>query len=211
MIALFISSCGNERLTGTPPSSPSATIATTQMDNAGNSIPTVTSSPRCDSKEPLPLVDAILTSEDMITRYPIFESDDRWLESVDLTRELVDENRCSLDCAKQGWSPITVTIILVKSPTPEKASELVTETRNMLTDAPEITDRPHISQVAPNAWIAYDYSQREFVLLYSYGSIFVHIVNRPHERFDDFAGEFDLTYGLGKTQNEKLCSSGYEP
>ena len=196
-----------------PSSSQSATSTVTlaQVERKENPTSTIASTPTCDLEEPLPLVDAILTPEDMIRKYPIFESDNRWLQSADLTHEILNENRCALDCAKQLWSPVTVSIILIENSTPEKASELVIETRKTLTDVPEITDRPYISELARNAWIAYDYSRREFVFLYSYGSIFVHIVNRPAKRFDDFAGEFDLTYGLGKTQNEKLCASGYEP
>jgi hypothetical protein len=191
MIGLFLSSCG----TGRP-------ISTT---------PTITSTSSCDSTAKLPLVDAVLTSEDMITKYPIFKSDNRWTESVDLTNELLKENNCGVDCAKRLWSPTPVSIVLIESNTPERASELVDETRKTFTNILEITDRPYISELAQNAWVAFDKSRHEFVLLYSYGSIFAQIVNRPAAGFDDFASEFDLTYALGKTQNEKLCSSGYGP
>jgi hypothetical protein len=217
IICLFLSGCGNERpVTKTPmsaPTTPEIEPSPTVVDIETNEvfIPTITSTPRCDSYQRLLLADAILTPDDMIRKYPIFKSDNRWSESNDVTNELVSDKRCLLDCAKQVWSPTTVSITLIQSNSPQEASDFVDEARKTFTNILEVTDRPYLSDLARNAWVAYDYSHDEFVLLYSYDSIFVHIVNRPAFGFDDFAGEFDLIYALGKTQNEKLCSSGHEP
>jgi hypothetical protein len=219
IICLFLSGCGNERLVVKTPISvsasttseivPSPTVVNIETNEVF--IPTITSTPRCDSNPRLLLANAILTPDDMITKYPIFKSDNRWTESNDVTSELTSDKSCVLDCAKQLWSPTTVSITLIQSSSPQEASEFVDETRKTFTNILEVTDRPYLSDLARNAWVAYDYSHDEFVLLYSYDSIFVHIVNRPAFGFDDFAGEFDLIYALGRTQNEKLCSSGHEP
>jgi hypothetical protein len=178
-------------------------------DNPKIFTPTNTVTPSCNFNKKLSLVDAILTSEDMITKYPIFKIGDRWTESIDLTNELTKENLCQSECAKQLWSPTKVSIVLINNTTIEEANKHINDIRQSFTNILEITDRPYISDIASNAWVAYDYSNQEFVLLYSYGTIFVHIVNRPAVGFDDFAGEFDLIFALGKTQNEKLCKSGF--
>ena len=181
----------------------------THQNKAIEEAPTEAINKKCDSNELLPLVEAILTPDEMINEYPIFESENRWTESTDLTEELVEKNICSLDCAKQLWSPVTVSIVLIESPTLATAQELVNETRKSFDNVLEVTDRPYISDLAQNTWIAYDYTNHEFVLLYSYGSVFIHIVNHPVTGFDDFAGEFDLIYALGRMQKKYLCSSGY--
>jgi hypothetical protein len=213
VVCLFLSSCGNGRPANSTPIAGSVAAPMTPVNVEKKEVftPPITLTPTCDLRKKLPLVDAILTPEDMIKKYPIFEIGNRWTESTDLTNELLNHDNCSLDCAKRLWSPTAASIILIESNKLEDASALVDKTRKLFTNILEITDRPYISDIAGNAWVAYDYSQQEFVLLYSYNSIFVHITNRPAVGFDDFAGEFDLTYALGKTQNEKLCSSGYEP
>jgi hypothetical protein len=218
IICLFLSSCGP---VGTTPVSVSASASTPPETKPSMTpfyvetkeilIPTITSIPKCDSNAGLLLADAILTPKDMIEKYPIFEADNRWNESVNLTNELLKENGCGVDCAKLIWSPGIASITLINRNTREEANELVDVTRKTFTDILEITDRPYITDLAQNAWVAYDKSQHEFVLLYSYGSIFAQIINRPDAGFDDFAGEFDLTYALGRLQNEKLCSNGYDP
>jgi hypothetical protein len=186
---LLFSSCGNE--------------------NLPDALSTISS--ECVSNTQLSLNRAILTSDDMIKEYPTFETEKRWIESVDLTNEIMNQNGCSLDCAKLNWLPTKVEITLIEKDLPTETNELILETRSTFTNILELTDRPSLLNLASNAWAAYNYSQHEFVLLYSYGSIFVSIKNRPAFGFDDFAGEFDLTYAIGKTQNEKLCISGYEP
>ena len=55
-----------------PSSSQSATATVTlaQVETKEKSTPTIASTPTCDLEEPLPLVDAILTPEDMIRSIP---------------------------------------------------------------------------------------------------------------------------------------------
>jgi len=189
IVSFLISSCGKDNLAA------SETIVTTE----------------CSSYSQLPLNRTILTVDDMLKAYPIFESENRWTESIDSTEEVINQQICDFDCAKQVWDPTTVEILLVTKSKVTEADQLVLETSKTYTNILEITDRPYLSNLAPNAWISYNYSQSEFVLLYSYGSVFVQIINRPYPGFDDFAGEFDLTYAIGKTQNKKLCGSGYGP
>ena len=208
MICLLLSSCGTARLTNSTPVGKSVAVSITPVEAL---TPTISSIPMCDSGKQLPLADAILTPEDMIAKYQSFESDHRWTGSADLTNDLLDGNSCTSDCAKRLWSPTKVSVVLIESNSPEEASSRVDETRKMFADLSEIKDRPYISDLGQNVWIAYDFAQQEFILLYSYGSIFVHIISHPAAGFDDFAGEFDLIYALGKAQNEKLCSSGHEP
>ena len=189
IVSFLISSCGKDNLAA------SETVVSTE----------------CSSYSQLPLNRAILTVDDMLKAYPIFESENRWTESIDSTDEVMNQQMCDVGCSKQVWHPTTVEILLIEKSKDAEADEFVLETSKTYTNILEITDRPYLSDLAPNAWISYNYSKNEFVLLYSYGSIFVQIINRPYLGFDDFAGEFDLTYAIGKTQNKKLCTSGYEP
>jgi hypothetical protein len=189
IVSFLISSCGKDNLAA------SETVVSTE----------------CSSYSQLPLNRAILAVDDMLKAYPIFESENRWTESIDSTDEAINQQMCDFDCAKQTWHPTTVEILLIEKSNDAVTDEFVLDISKTYTNILEITDRPYLSDLAPNAWISYNYSQSEFVLLYSYGSVFVQIINRPYFGFDDFAGEFDLTYAIGKTQNKKLCASGYEP
>ena len=105
--------------------------------------------------------------------------------------------------------------MLMKASSSQRANDLVEITRRSFLGTwgyVEVLSEQNYSGLLPeNAWSAFYPSQREFLLMYSYGPVFAIMVSRPPYGFDDFAGEFDLISLLGQLQFEKLYASGYTP
>ena len=163
---------------------------------------------------PTSLSSAILTPNDATTQYGGL--DGYFGDVIDVTSELLSDNSCSLDCAKQVWSagkdgPWLLTITLIKSQSAKKAQELVDNIRAMFTNADDLSNRDSIAYLPQNTWSAYFRAKNEFVLTNSYGQVFVLLISQPNSNFDDFAGEFDLISLISRLQMEKLSSNGYTP
>ena len=166
---------------------------------------------------PLTLAKAVLAPTEAASNYATGNLFDR---SIDATDELVSGHNCLLDCVKRVWpragggSQYAV-IMLMKASSSQRANDLVEITRRSFLGTwgyVEVLSEQNYSGLLPeNAWSAFYPSQREFLLMYSYGPVFAIMVSRPPYGFDDFAGEFDLISLLGQLQFEKLYASGYTP
>ncbi len=191
---------------------------------------TITQMPTANATVVLwPLSDAILTSNDFYQSYtPELGQVQLYNDPHPVEKDVTDEARefCSEDCAKRVWvgqGKILLTIMLVRTSSEssaKKAVENLSQEFALLGDESDLCDsesfrkRNTLYGFAEQTFLATfadpPNNQATTVLITSYGSIYLLIVNQYRVAFDlDSLAHCAAVQYVGKLQIDKLIEAGY--